>query len=265
MAGGSGTAAFAQTHIVPTVTPVRTDGGWIYWLAFLSLGLGLLLLLFLIAAYMRFAPRFSKDEDQAKVVRADRVLPGRETPRRLVDVTQAVPRRGATAGGRRGSSRSRSGRPGSCCGRRSACFPRRTCCCGARPSARRSGARPGGRSARSPCPGSSRGSRAAGRAPRGVVGPGGLRADAARAARERHRPAHRRGQGQADRDDRRAQESRRLGAARWAQIPPSSSTGHSGHRRPGSPIGTPPFAPHGRSPAPARRCRTPSEPRCASS
>jgi hypothetical protein len=89
--GGSGTAAFAQTHIVPTVTPVRTDGGWIYWLAFLSLGLGLLLLLFLIAAYMRFAPRFSKDEDQARVVRADRVLPGRETPRRLVDVTQAVP------------------------------------------------------------------------------------------------------------------------------------------------------------------------------
>src|SRR6476620_4141837 len=88
---GSGTAASAQTHIVPTITPVRTDGGWIYWLAFLSLGLGLLLLLFLIAAYMRFAPRFSKDEDQAKIVRADRVLPGRETPRRLVDVTQAVP------------------------------------------------------------------------------------------------------------------------------------------------------------------------------
>jgi uncharacterized membrane protein len=91
MAGGQGTAAFAQTHIVPTVTPVRTDGGWIYWLAFLSLGLGLLLLLFLIAAYMRFAPRFSKDEDQARVVRADRVLPGRDAPRRLVDVTQAVP------------------------------------------------------------------------------------------------------------------------------------------------------------------------------
>jgi hypothetical protein len=89
--GGSGTAAFAQSHIVPTVTPVRTDGGWIYWLAFASLGLGLLLLLFRIAAYMRFAPRFSKDEDQAKIVRADRVLPGRETPRRLVDVTQAVP------------------------------------------------------------------------------------------------------------------------------------------------------------------------------
>jgi hypothetical protein len=91
LVAGSGTAAFAQTHIVPTNTPVRTDGGWIYWLAFLSLALGGLLLLGLIALYMRFAPRFSKDEDQSKVVRADRVVPGREAPRRLVDVTQAVP------------------------------------------------------------------------------------------------------------------------------------------------------------------------------
>jgi hypothetical protein len=88
---GSGTAASAQTGIRPTVTPVLTNGGWIYWLAFLSLGLALLLLVILIAAYMRFAPRFSKDEDQARVVRADRVVPGREAPRRLVDVTQAVP------------------------------------------------------------------------------------------------------------------------------------------------------------------------------
>jgi hypothetical protein len=88
---GSGTAASAQTGIRPTITPVLTNGGWIYWLAFLSLGLGLLLLIILIAAYMRFAPRFSKDEDQARVVRADRVVPGREAPRRLVDVTQAVP------------------------------------------------------------------------------------------------------------------------------------------------------------------------------
>jgi len=88
---GSGTAASAQTGIRPTITPVLTNGGWIYWLAFLSLGLGLLFLILLIAAYMRFAPRFSKDEDQARVVRADRVMPGREAPRRLVDVTQAVP------------------------------------------------------------------------------------------------------------------------------------------------------------------------------
>jgi flagellar biogenesis protein FliO len=91
LVAGSGTAAYAQTGLRPTITPELTNGGWIYWLAFLSLGLGLLLLLILIAAYMRFAPRFSKDEDQARVVRADRVVPGREAPRRLVDVTQAVP------------------------------------------------------------------------------------------------------------------------------------------------------------------------------
>jgi hypothetical protein len=91
LVAASGTAASAQSHIVPTVTPSLTNGGWIYWLAFLSLGLGILMLIVLVALYMRFAPRFSKDEDQAKVVRADRVVPGREAPRRLVDVTQAVP------------------------------------------------------------------------------------------------------------------------------------------------------------------------------
>lgn len=88
---GSALPALAQSRIIPTVEPVRTDGGWIYWLAFLSLALAGLLTIFLIAAYMRYAPRFSKDEDGAKVVRADRIVPGRETPRRLVDVTQAVP------------------------------------------------------------------------------------------------------------------------------------------------------------------------------
>ena len=84
-------AAFAQTHISPATVPERVDGGWIYWLAFLSLALALVLVIFLIAAYMRYAPRFAKDEDEARVVHADRVQPGREAPRRMVDVTQAVP------------------------------------------------------------------------------------------------------------------------------------------------------------------------------
>lgn len=88
---GTATSAFAQTHIAPTTVPERVDGGWIYWLAFLSLALALVLVIFLIAAYMRYAPRFAKDEDEARVVHADRVQPGREAPRRLVDVTQAVP------------------------------------------------------------------------------------------------------------------------------------------------------------------------------
>ena len=85
------TSALAQSHIIPTVTPVRTDGGWIYWLGWLSMGLAALVFLLLVTLYMRRAPRFSKDEDEARVVRADRVIPGREPPRRLVDVTQAVP------------------------------------------------------------------------------------------------------------------------------------------------------------------------------
>ena len=87
----SATSAFAQSRILPTVTPVRTDGGWIYWLGWLSMGLAALVFLLLVALYMRRAPRFAKDEDGARVVRADRVIPGREPPRRLVDVTQAVP------------------------------------------------------------------------------------------------------------------------------------------------------------------------------
>jgi len=84
-------SALAQTHIQPTTVPERVDGGWIYWLAFLCLALALLLVIFLIAAYMRYAPRFAKDQGGARVVHADRVMPGREAPRRMVDVTQAVP------------------------------------------------------------------------------------------------------------------------------------------------------------------------------
>ena len=83
--------AFAQSKILPTVTPVRTDGGWLYWLGWLSMGLGALVFLLLVTLYMRRAPRFARDEDEARVVRADRVIPSREPPRRLVDVTQAVP------------------------------------------------------------------------------------------------------------------------------------------------------------------------------
>jgi hypothetical protein len=85
------TTALAQTSIDPTVTPVRNTGGWVYWLSWLIGVAAVLLLVFLVAAYMRYAPRFAKDEESARVVHADRVLPGREAPRRTVDLTQAVP------------------------------------------------------------------------------------------------------------------------------------------------------------------------------
>jgi hypothetical protein len=84
-------AAFAQTSIDPTVSPVRNTGGWIFWLGWLSGVLAILLLVGVVALYMRYAPRFAKDEESSRVVHADRVLPGREAPRRTVDLTQAVP------------------------------------------------------------------------------------------------------------------------------------------------------------------------------
>jgi hypothetical protein len=88
---GTASTALAQTSIDPTVSPVRNTGGWIYWLAWLSGVFAILLLVFLVATYMRYAPRFAKDEESSRVVHADRVLPGREAPRRTVDLTQAVP------------------------------------------------------------------------------------------------------------------------------------------------------------------------------
>jgi pyruvate/2-oxoglutarate dehydrogenase complex dihydrolipoamide acyltransferase (E2) component len=87
----TGNAALAQTSIDPTVLPQRNTGGWIFWLGWLSGILALLLLIFLVAAYMRFAPRFAKDEEGSRFVHADRVLPGKEPPRRIVDLTQAAP------------------------------------------------------------------------------------------------------------------------------------------------------------------------------
>lgn len=85
------TTALAQTSIDPTITPVRNTGGWVYWLSWLSGVAAVILLVVLVAAYMRYAPRFAKDEESGRVVHADRVLPGREAPRRTVDLTQAVP------------------------------------------------------------------------------------------------------------------------------------------------------------------------------
>jgi hypothetical protein len=87
---GAGTAG-AQTIVNPVDVLERNDGGWVYWLA-IALGLlGVMLVLFLTIQYMRYAPRFAKDEEGLKVVRADRVRIGQELPRRNVDLSQASP------------------------------------------------------------------------------------------------------------------------------------------------------------------------------
>ena len=83
--------ASAQVRVDPAVPSERNDGGWIYWIAIALGALGLAVIIRLIIKYMRYAPRFSKDEENLRIVRADRVRIGRELPRRNVDLSQAAP------------------------------------------------------------------------------------------------------------------------------------------------------------------------------
>ena len=85
------TAALAQVSVDPSVTPEINTGGWIKGMSILLAVLGLVVILMLVAAYIRYAPRFSTDESTLKVVRADRVRPGEELPRRTVDIKDATP------------------------------------------------------------------------------------------------------------------------------------------------------------------------------
>ena len=84
-------AAVAQVSVDPSVTPELNTGGWVHGMAILFGVLGLLVILLLVAGYVRFAPRFSTDESTLRVVRADRVRPGEELPRRTVDIKAAAP------------------------------------------------------------------------------------------------------------------------------------------------------------------------------
>src|SRR3954471_10752637 len=88
--------AWAQVEIDPTASPVQNNSptgplGPLPSIATIMFALGVVILIMLVVSYMRFAPRFSRDEERFKVVRADRVRVGRELPRRAVDVSQAVP------------------------------------------------------------------------------------------------------------------------------------------------------------------------------
>lgn len=84
-------AAVAQVSVDPSVTPELNTGGWVHGMAILFGVLGLIVLLLMVAAFLRYAPRFSSDESTLKMVRADRVRPGEELPRRTVDIKAATP------------------------------------------------------------------------------------------------------------------------------------------------------------------------------
>ena len=82
------TAALAQTPIDPSATVTENESATAPLNPFgisislaMMLGLtGLLVVLIIIIRYMRYAPRFSQDEESMKVVRADRVRAGTGAP-----------------------------------------------------------------------------------------------------------------------------------------------------------------------------------------
>jgi hypothetical protein len=55
--------ALAQVSINPTESPSRDTGGWVYWMAEGAIVLGGIVLLLAGFAYLRFSPRFSREEE----------------------------------------------------------------------------------------------------------------------------------------------------------------------------------------------------------
>ncbi len=54
--------ASAQVILSPNAEPTRNDGGWVYWIAIALTIVGVLVLLAVATAYLRFAPRFQREE-----------------------------------------------------------------------------------------------------------------------------------------------------------------------------------------------------------
>lgn len=78
-----------QVIVSPNASPTLSNGGWVYDMAILLVALGVLITLMVIFGYMRFAPRFQRDEGQRPTVKAPRIQPGKEAPRRAVNITGA--------------------------------------------------------------------------------------------------------------------------------------------------------------------------------
>jgi hypothetical protein len=77
----------AQVSFSPNASPTLNSGGWVYGAAVLLAAVGFLIVAALVFGYMRFAPRFQRDEGAPRSVRAPRLQPGREAPRRPVNIT----------------------------------------------------------------------------------------------------------------------------------------------------------------------------------
>jgi cytoskeletal protein RodZ len=78
----------AQAFVSPNATPTLNTGGWVYGMAVLLVALGVLVTVLIVFGYMRFAPRFQREEGTARPVRAPRLEQGKEV-RRPVRITGA--------------------------------------------------------------------------------------------------------------------------------------------------------------------------------
>jgi hypothetical protein len=78
----------AQVFVSPSGTPTIQTGGWVYGMAVVLVVLGGLVTFLIVFGYMRFAPRFQREEGRARSVKAPRLQPGKEV-RRPVKITGA--------------------------------------------------------------------------------------------------------------------------------------------------------------------------------
>lgn len=81
-------SASAQILPSPDASPTENKAGFVWFMAIGGTVLGLVIALLVVTAYMRFAPRFQR-EGGPRPVRAPRVRPGGEPPRRPVTITGA--------------------------------------------------------------------------------------------------------------------------------------------------------------------------------
>jgi cytoskeletal protein RodZ len=78
----------AQVFVSPSATPTINTGGWVYGMAVLLVVLGVLVTFLIVFGYMRFAPRFQREEGRTRSVKAPRLQQGKEV-RRPVNITGA--------------------------------------------------------------------------------------------------------------------------------------------------------------------------------
>lgn len=78
----------AQITPSPNASPTLNSGGWVYGMAVLLVVLGIIVVLLIAVGYLRFAPRFQREEGAPKSVKAPRLEPGKEV-RRPVKISSA--------------------------------------------------------------------------------------------------------------------------------------------------------------------------------